>query len=182
MKFISFFYAVLLLSSVLYSCSGKISGEDSIDSIVIEDFFEVDVFKPNDDVKKAIGESLMPLISNRLDYSRDSTCIQIECHAIWDASRNTNPYSIKINEIDTNWFFLTINEGLDTEISIDWDRLSDRQILRTIKTILDSGTYSLCCINFDNVTSQSILNRYHNFGSIARTDINFKMWLRKGVD
>ena len=175
-----FFPIVLILCCLsLFSCDGSRGVEDSV---VMEDVFEVDVFKPNNDVKEAIGESLLSLIPNRFTFEGDSICIKIECHTKWNVSENTNPYSIRIDEIDTNLFFLTINEGLDTETTMVWGKPSDRPILRTIKTILDTGTYSLCCINIDDVTPQSILNMYHDFGSIAMTDINFRMCLRNGKD
>lgn len=177
MKFIPFFFIFLLLSPVLYSCNRNRSEKDSL---IMEDIFEIDVFRPTDIVRNSIGELLLSLHQNRFDYLGDSICIQIECSTSWNPSRNTNPYSVKINEIDTDWFFLSINEGVDTEISMDWDKLSDEPILRTIKTILDTGTYYLCCINHVDVTPQSILDRYHDFDTNARTDINFKMWLING--
>ena len=179
MKLISCIYIALLLSPVLYSCNGNRSDEDSI---VMEDVFEIDVFKPNDEVIRSIDDSLSSIIPPLFEHLEDSICIQIECHASWNTSSNPDPYSITINEVDTNWFFVTINEGLNAETILDWDKPSDRLILRTIKKILDAGTYVLCCTNIDNINPQSILNMYHDFDSMARTDIDFKMCLRNRKD
>ena len=169
-----FFPIVLILCCLsLFSCDGSRGVEDSV---VMEDYFEVDVFIPNDDVKEAIGKKMLSFIPNDID----STCIQIECNAIWNVSDNDNPYSIRVVEIDTSWFYLTINEGKATESIMNWGRLTDRPILQTIKAILDTGTYSLCCINHDDVSPQSLLNRYYD--SIAETEIKLKMCLKTDKD
>ena len=177
MKQISMILSALLLSPILYSCNGNRSEEEDI---IMEDFFLGDTFEPNNDVKQTINESLSSLSPNIFDYFGDSISITIHCRAMWNTSRNTNPYSIKINEVDTDWFFVTINEDFATETTMDWEKPSYRPILRTIKTILDAGTYVLCCMNIDDITPQSILNMYHDFDSIAMTDIYFKMYLKNG--
>ena len=151
-----------------------------MDSLVCEDLFEVIVLSPNDDVKKAIGDSMLSFILNHSDYYGDTLIIKIECNARWETSRNDDPYLIRINEIDTSWFYLTINESESTETSMNWKKEKDRPILKTIKAILDTGSFSLCCLNYDDVSPQSILSGYYD--SIAETEISFTMRLTNGKD
>ena len=159
-----------LLSCCLFSCNEK---KQQLDSMVCEDFFEVIVLLPNDDVRKSIGERISAYVSNRSDYYEDTLKIKIECNASWETSRNKDPFLIKINEIDTNCFYLTLNSGESAETLMNWGKKKYRPILRAIKTILDTGSFSLCCLNCDDVSPQSILSRYYD--SIAETEISFTM-------
>ena len=177
MKHILITFVAILLSSFLFSCNGN---KKEMDSLVCEDFFEVIVLSPNDDVKKAIGDSMLSFILNHSDYYGDTLIIKIECNARWETSRNDDPFLIRINEIDTSWFYLTINEGESTETSMNWKKEKDRPILKTIKAILDTGSFSLYCFNYDDVSPQSILSRYYD--SIAKTEISFTMRLTNGKD
>ena len=143
--------------------------------LATEDLFEVYVLVPHDDVKKTIGESISSSIFNRTDYYGDTLYIEIECNACWKTSRNNDPYLIKINEIDTDWFYMRINEGTSAETVMNWVNEKDRPILQTIKAVLDTGSFSLYCFNYDDVSPQSILSRYYD--SIAKTEINFTLSL-----
>ncbi len=164
-----------LLYLVASSCGSRGCGENSI---IIEDYFEVAVLEPNDAVKKTIENVFLPLISDCPVYHKDSTCLNIECNAIWDVINNEDPSSIRVISMDTTWFYLTINEGESTEVTMNWDSPQERHILRTIKSILDTGTFSLYCINHDDVSPKRLLKAY--FDSIARTEINCTLCLSNG--
>jgi hypothetical protein len=156
-----------LFALIVSSCGGKERNEDSI---VTADHFEVGVLEPSDAVKKTIENAFLPLISDYPVYHKDSICLNIECNAIWDVTNNEDPSSIRVISMDTTWFYLTINEGGSTELIMNWDTPKERSVLRTIKSILDTGTFSLYCINHDDVSPKRLLNAY--FDSIARTEIN----------
>lgn len=166
---------VLISSAILYSCNSNISNNDTS---LIEDYFEVDVLLPSDELKEQIRESVASYFINCHIHDKDNVFIQIECNAVWDVTRNPDPSVIKIVEIDTSWFYLTISDSLSYESILNWSNPTDKEILYSVKTILDTGTYSLCCVNHDNVSSQSLLNRYIN--TIAETAINFKMRFKIG--
>lgn len=176
MKFIPLFYLFFLISPFLYSCNGNRCEEYSSieDSFIMEDFFEIEILSPNNDTKKAIGEYVSSFIRNSSDYCEDTLNIEINCFASWEPSRNDNPYLININEIDTDWFYLTINEGESTENSINWAKRKDRQILQPIKEILEAGTFYIFCDNCD-VSPQNLLDRY--FAPMVKTEIICEMRL-----
>ena len=178
MKHILIVLVAILLSSLLCLCRGNHNEWDSLETE--EDIFQAIVLLPNDDVKKAIGQSISSFIHDRSFYHEDTLKITIECIAFWETSRNDDPFLIKIIEIDTSWFYLTINEDESTETSMNWEKGKDRPILQTIKAILDTGSFSLYCFNYDDVSPQSILSRYYD--SIAKTEISFTMRLTNGKD
>ena len=171
MKHILIIFVVTFFSSFIFSCNIKIKETD----VETEDLFLAIVLSPNDDVKKTIVDNLSSYILNRLDYYGDTWCIDIVCDAIWDTSRNNDPFLIKINEIDTSLFLLTINEGEYAETLMDWRNGKDRPILQTIKAILDTGSFSLSSLNYDDISPRSILNSY--FDSVVTTPINLTMCL-----
>ena len=150
------------------------------DSLATEDIFAVIVLLPNEDVKKTIADIISPFIHYRSDYYEDTLNIKIECYTRWEPSRNDDPFLIKINEIDTSWFYLTINEGESTEAFTNWDKRKDRPILRNIKAILDTASFSICCLNFDDISPQFILSNYSDDDSIALTMISFTIRLSNG--
>ena len=172
MKHILIVLVAILLSSLLCLCRGNHNEWDSLET---EDLFQAIVLLPNDDVKKAIGQSISSFIHDRSFYHEDTLNITIECSAFWETSRNDDPFLIKIIEIDTSWFYLTINEDESTETSMNWKKGKDRPILQTIKAILDTGSFSLCDLNYDE-SPQSILSSYYD--SIARTDISFTILMK----
>lgn len=155
-----------VFSLVVSSCGSSGCNENSI---IIEDYFEVAVLEPSDAVKKTIENAFLSRISDYPVYHKDSICLNIECNAIWDVTNNEDPSSIRVISVDTTWFYLTINEGGSTELIMNWDIPKERPVLRTIKSILDTGTFSLYCINHDDVSPKRLLNAY--FDSIARTEI-----------
>ena len=168
------FVAIFIFTAFVLMISCNIGNRHELnqDDLTV-DHFEVDVLIPNDDVKKAVEKSTYNLINSHTIDSNDTIRIRIECDAIWEPSNNANPLSIKIAEVDTSWFYLTINEGLRTETTMNWRNPSDRALLHAIKTILDTSTYSLQCVNCDDITPQSILDTY--VGPFAETRIDFKM-------
>ena len=170
MKYVLRAIWAIIIFAALCSC---FDNQDGQKDDVIVDHFEIDVLKPHDDVKKTIDECVSSQIYDYSMSSNDAIRIRIECDAIWEPSNNANPLSIKIAEVDTSWFYLTINEGLRTETTMNWRSPSDRALLQTIKTILDTSTYSLQCVNRDDITPQSILDAY--VGPFAETRIDFKM-------
>lgn len=169
MKHISLFFLVLLLAPVLYSCNGNRNEDDS--DVILEDIFIDDFLIPNEKVKETIGEILLEFLSNCSDYHRDTISFQIECPASWNVLRNSNPSSIKITEIDTNRFYLTINERTDAGTYVSWNNIFVKLLLQKIKTILDTGTYSLC-VTPDDISPQSQLSSYYD--SIVETVIYFR--------
>ena len=167
---------LFLFPIIICSCNNS----NRADSLVIEDYFEVPGLIPNNNVKKAIGKNVLSCISGRFDYDIDTVCAQVECNAIWNVSECTDPSSIKVIEIDTSWFYLTINKGKTTESIMNWSCLADRPILQYIKKILDTGTYSLYCVNYNDVSPQSLLNNY--IDSVAKTEISFKVFLSNNTE
>lgn len=168
------FVAIFIFTAFVLMISCNIGNRHELnqDDLTV-DHFEVDVLIPNDDVKKAVEKSTYSLINSHTIDSNNTIRIRIECDAIWEPSNNANPLSIKIAEVDTSWFYLTINEGLRTETTMNWRSPSDRASLQTIKTILDTGTYSLQCVNCNVITPQSLLDAY--VGPFAETRIDFEM-------
>lgn len=164
-----------LLPLVVSSCGSNGRNEDSL---ITEDYFEVGVLEPSDAVKKTIANVFSSLF--RIDplCNKDSICLKIECNAIWNVANNEDPSSIRVIGMDTTWFYLTIDEGSDSELTMNWNRPTERPILRTIKTILDTGTFSLYCINHDDVSPQRLLDAYIN--SVAETEIYLTMCIRNG--
>lgn len=163
------------LFTTLWSCG---CNQSEMDSDVIEDYFEVGVLVPTEDILPKIGEKTSNLTFDCHIDDKDSICMQIECNAIWNVSSNKDPYAIKIIEVDTSWFYLTIYDG--TEHIMSWRNHSDRPLLWAIKTILDTSTYSLVCINHDDVSPQTLLNGY--IDSVAETEICFKMCLKNDAN
>lgn len=166
-----------LLALIVSSCGSKERNEDSI---VTEDHFEVGVLEPSDAVKKTIADVFSSLFRINPVCHKDSICLNIECNAIWNVANNEDPSSIRVIDMDTTWFYLTIDEGEDTEVIMNWDRPTERPLLRTIKTVLDTGTFSLYCVNHDDVSPKRLLNAY--IDSVAKTEINLTMCIRNGKD
>ena len=160
------------LFTTLWSCG---CNQSEMDSDVVEDYFEVDVLVPNEETFSEIGEKTSNWTFYCLLDDKDSICMHIECFAIWNVSRNKDPHAIKIIEVDTSWFYLTIHDG--SEYIMSWRNQSDRPLLWAIKTILDTSTYSLVCINHDYVSPQTLLNDY--IDSVVETKISFKMCFKK---
>ncbi len=174
-KIFSILIWMTLLPVFVSSCGSNGREENSF---IIEDYFEVGVLEPDDAVKKTIEDVLGGLVSEYPVSHKDSICINIECNAVWNVLNNERTSSIKVTSIDTSWFYLTIDEGECTEVIINWDKPTEKPILRTIKSILDTGTFSLYCINHDNVSPERLLNAY--IDSLVETEINFKMYLTNG--
>lgn len=144
----------------------------------MEEFFVVYNLIPNDNVKKTLGEGLLPFVSNLPDNYGDTIRLEIECPAFWNPLENDNMFSIKITEIETAGFYLVINDDTEAGHYLHWDRLSDRPLLRTVKTILDTGTYSLHCVEFEEWT-KSFFDVCREYDSIVRTDINFEIYFQR---
>ena len=172
MKHISIIFVAFLLIVVGWSCNGNKGEED----FIMEDVFEVDLLMPTKKNKETILESLLSFMPTIYDDYGDTVCITIGGSGIWSTLENNNPYSIKINDFDTSTFFVDI-EGLDKETFIKWYRFSYRPLTQIILTILDTCSYSLHCDNFDDVSPQTLLDRFRNYDSIAYTDIFLEMCL-----
>ena len=166
---------LFLFPIIIYSCNNNGDAD-----YLYEDYFEVHVLIPNNDVKESIGKNVLSFISSRLNYDIDNMCAQVECNAIWKVSNIDDPSSIKVIEIDTSLFYLTINEDSDTETLVTWDNVSAMPLLQTIKTILDTCTYSLYCENHNDVSPNFLLSSY--IDSIAETEIYFKICLKNNTD
>lgn len=162
MRIIICIVSVILLLCIFCSCNCKKTVEDEY---IMEDYFIVEILIPNDNAIRDIGKELSNHIPNFSMNNNDS--LVIECEAIWNVSKNAEPSSIRIIEIDTNLFIISDS----ARILFDWDRQSDRSVLQTIKSILDTATYSLICDNHDEVTPQSIIDGYYD--SIVKTMIYF---------
>lgn len=175
MKHILILFIAFLLPAVLYSC-GENKGVENPD-IIMEDFFITDILIPTEDFKETLEERLRLIQPTLPDDYGDSICIYIHCSANWSTSRNNDPSSVKIIEIDTSsLIYMAINEGTDKEAIFRWDRLSDRPLLRTIRTILDSGAYSFYCVDCGE-SLEWLMDRY--YGPIASTAIDFEVCIRK---
>jgi len=168
-----------LLADVGCSCNGG-KGNDPIDmeEDVMEDVFEVDLLMPSQKTKETIMESVLSFIPNLYSYFGDTICITVRGSARWSTLENNNPYSIKIIDVDTCAFQLAI-EGLNKESVMTWDRYFYQPMIQTVITILDTSSYSLHCDNDNDISPQTLFDRFRNFDSIAYTDIYFEMNLAK---
>ena len=177
MKHFLIIFVTFLLVTIGCSCNSNKGEEDP--NVIMEDIFLVDVLVPDENVKETIGESLLSIIPTLIDDYEDTICINIHGSANWNTSENNDPSSIKIINVDTCRFYITINNGTDQETLITWSRLSGRPLLRTIMTILDTGSYSLHCVNYDE-SLEKVLDSYRDYyDPIVYTDIDFEMYLRK---
>lgn len=158
LTFIIFFF------SFLYSCNNM--NESTEDNSIMEDYFEVDVLVPSDYLKKALSE----IIYER--FYDDSACVQIDCYAGWDVASTDTPYCIKTIGIDTSWFYLTIIKKSGQKSEMNWSIPEDRLFLRKIKSVLDTGSYTLRCINHD-APPKSRLKSYSK--TIVYTAIDFNV-------
>lgn len=179
MRHILIIIAAFLLADVGCSCNGG-KGNDPIDmeEDVMEDVFEVDLLMPSQKTKETIMESVFSFIPNLYSYFGDTICITVRGSARWSTLENNNPYSIKIIDVDTCAFQLAI-EGLNKESVMTWDRYFYQPMIQTVITILDTSTYSLHCDNDNDISPQTLFDRFRNFDSIAYTDIYFEMNLVK---
>lgn len=174
-----------LMPAIVYSCHGvrteevpssyehshtfsktDMPFENDEDTSVLIDFFEWEHLESSEAVKRKISENVSYFLYGHAAY-KDAFSLHVDCKAIWNSSQNDKPSHIKICEIDTNLFYVTINPGLGSEIQMDWH--SDKPLLRIIKSILDTATYTLH-VN-EELAYESYLGYYWGDSIVTAIDI-----------
>lgn len=156
MKRISSILWFIALVYTTYSCNGK-SVED--ETSIIEDYLPADYLVPSEDVERTIKEKVSYFVFQNPLCHKDSLTVHISCYANFDVTNCKSPSCVKLINIDTSCFWLIINEGVNTEITMNWMNHSDNPLLKSIKSILDTGTFSLHCTDED-ISPQDLLNSY----------------------
>lgn len=163
-----FLRSIIIMIFFISSCNGTI---DKNDSQIIEDRFDVYFLAPNDDIKNTINECIENQASNYALINDDSLRVFIECYAKWNVSNVESPLSIKIIEVDTAFYFMTITDSMSNKQELSWTRISDRPLLKAVKEILDTCTYSLYCLRDEEILYQKSLDIF--LDSIMNIEIFF---------